>query len=175
MKDPTKLDIGGTFSMGNLSSIFATITEHWVVKGIVGLVLGINDWFFHPSHDLVTVVFVLLLLDTFTGVLKAFRNNNISSSGFFRFSLKMTLYLVMLCTGAALDRISPITGIISGLGIVATFLSLTEALSILENVASLGFAVPNKLISLLKFTQAVSGSKPHEEVSDPQAVGGKTK
>lgn len=153
MRDPTKLAYGEVFSVKNLVSIWDTVVNHWLIKGAIAVALSVNDWLFHPRHELVVAVYILICLDTLTGFLKAYRKHEVSSSGFFRFALKVIVYMVMLMTGATLDKISVIVELISSLSVVATFLAVTEAISILENSAALGFAVPTKLVKVLKFTQ----------------------
>lgn len=153
MRDYTKLAYDEVFSMEHLQQVISAILNNWWVKVLTTSAFSMYEWLFHPRHDLVTVVFLLVAFDTITGLAKAFRNHTVSSSGFFRFALKIVVYSILLATGAALDKITPLSDIISGLTLTATFLTLTEALSILENVAALGFAVPLKLVSLLKFAQ----------------------
>lgn len=165
MSDPTKLAYGEVFSVDNLMLIWEAITKNWVVKGLCALLFCVNDWFFSPRYDLIIAVYSLVALDTLTGLLKAYKNHTISSSGFFRFALKVIVYMSMLAMGGILDRISAISDLISGLSVVATFLAITESISILENSASLGFEVPGKLLKFLKFSQEVSTVKPEDKKS----------
>jgi toxin secretion/phage lysis holin len=127
--------------------------DHWVTKGLLALLFGCNDWFFHPQHDVVTIVMVLVGLDTLTGFMKAYQHQVVSSSGFFRFALKILIYFILLATGALLDKLVLIEGIIRALTVTAVFLSITEAISILENISGMGFLIPKKLLNLLKFAQ----------------------
>lgn len=165
--DPTKLNFKGVFGMSNLQKTVESICDNWAVKILVGAAISINDWFFHPRHELVEVVFVLLMFDTITGLMKAFNCHSVSSSGFFRCALKLLVYLILLATGALLDKLVPLGTLISALSIIAVFLSITESLSILENIAGLGFEIPKKLVNLLKFAQ---GS---DSIIDKKAEPGK--
>ena len=54
---------------------------------------------------------------------------------------------MLIVTGALVDKVSP-TGF--ALALMAAFLAMTEAISIMENVAQLGFPVPEKLINVLR-------------------------
>lgn len=153
VRDPTKLSYFEVFSVENLKGILSSIGDYWLTKLLVAMVLTINDWFFHPRHDVVLIVFIFILLDTVTGLLKAHRNHVVSSSGFFRFALKLTVYLILLAVGALLDKIIPGTEIVSALSIFGVFLSLTECLSVCENVSALGYSVPTKLVSGLKLAK----------------------
>lgn len=153
MRDPSQLNYGEVLSMDNLRTILSSIGDHWLTKLLVAVVLTVNDWFFHPKHDVVLIVFIFIVFDTVTGLLKAYREHTISSSGFFRFALKLTVYLILLAVGALLDKIIPGTDIVSALSIFGVFLSLTECLSICENVSALGYSVPTRLISGLKLAK----------------------
>jgi toxin secretion/phage lysis holin len=151
--DPTKLNYGRELSMENLQRLFGAIGDSWVVKLCLGTLISVNDWFFHPRHDTVTIVLAFVALDTLTGFIKAFKEQKVSSSGFFRAFVKLTVYMTMLATGALLDKLVALDALISALSIVASFLSITEAISVLENTAAIGFKVPMKLVSMLKFVQ----------------------
>jgi len=150
--DPTQLN-WKDFNMENIQRIFATIGDNWFFKVILGSLLSLNDWVFHPKHDTVTIVMAFIALDTLTGLMKAFKNGTVSSSGFFRCAVKIVVYFSLLATGALLDRVTSMDAIISALSVMATFLSTTEAISVLENAAGLGFKIPTQVIKMLKFAQ----------------------
>lgn len=176
MRDPSQINYRELVSMANLKNLYEAIVDHALLKFLVAIILSMNDWFFHPHHDVITVVSVFILLDTTTGLLKAHRNHNISSSGFFRFALKFVVYFSLLATGSLLDKVLPGTDILSFLSIMGAFLSLTESLSVLENVAGLGYAVPTKILSTLRLArkqfeeskppakEVVNKSEPKEDV-----------
>ena len=165
MRDPTKLNYTEVFGVENLQKIFSTISDHWILKLLVGLLCGVNDWFFHPNHAIVEVVSVLVLLDTVTGLLKAYRQHTISSSGFFRFALKLAVYLVLLATAALLDKVIQIPLMSDSVTLMAAFLSVTEAISIMENIGALGFAIPAYLLKILKFSQGQSSNSLADNVN----------
>lgn len=160
MLDPTRLNYKGTFGMENLQRTAASILDAWWVKLLVGLVVSVNDWFFHPNHETVEIVMALVLFDTLTGFMKAYNRSNVSSSGFFRFALKLGVYFMLLAVGSLLDKLVPFGEMLNCLSVVATFLAITESISVLENIAGLGFEVPQKLISMLKFAKGESDSAP---------------
>lgn len=139
--------------MENLQRLFGAIGDSWIIKLCLGTLISVNDWFFHPQHDTIVVVLAFVALDTFTGFLKAFKTRTVSSSGFFRSFVKLSVYMTMLATGALLDKLVALDSLISALSIIASFLSITEAISILENTAAIGFKIPMKLVTMLKFVQ----------------------
>lgn len=152
MRDPTKLNYE-VFSVENLKSILAALLDFWPIKVAAAALFSLNDFAFHPYHDKITIVVSFIALDTVTGVLKAYKNHMLSSSGFFRFALKLLVYFILLATGSLLDKALPVTDYVSALSMFVAFLSLTEALSVLENVSSLGYSVPTKILSALRFAK----------------------
>lgn len=152
----TKLDYKGVFGMDGFKTIWEAISNHWFIKGIASFIVAFIDSLlscsYLPSQETLTVIFILIIFDTVTGFAKAFKNHDVSSSGFFRFALKILVYFILLATGSILDHVVQISGV-SALTIVSAFLAITESLSILENIAGLGYAVPAKLVSLLKLTK----------------------
>lgn len=148
--DPTQLNFKEVFGLSSLKHTWFTVKDQGVLKMLAAMVMALNDWFFHPRHELVTIVLVLILFDTITGYLKAYKRDEVSSSGFFRFALKLLVYMILLGTGALLDKLTESGLPIHALSITASFLAITEAISILENISSLGFAVPGWLLNVLK-------------------------
>jgi len=151
--DPTMLNYRREFSMDNLQRLFVAISESWFFKLMLGACFSVNDWVFHPRHDTIIVVLAFVTLDTLTGALKALIRREFSSSGFFRCALKIPVYLILLMSGALLDRVVEMQSLFSALSIVAVFLSTTEAISILENIGGIGFPIPKKLMDVLRFAQ----------------------
>jgi toxin secretion/phage lysis holin len=151
-RDPTKLNYE-VLSVENIKTILANLTDYWALKALAALALSINDWFFHPRHDNLTIVCVFVLFDTITGFMKAHKNHVISSSGFFRFSVKIMVYFILMAVGSLLDKIMPVSEYVSALSIMTGFLAVTESLSVLENISALGYSVPTKVVSTLRLTK----------------------
>lgn len=152
-RDPTKLNYGEVLSVENIKTILANLTDYWGLKALAAMALSINDWFFHPRHDNLTIVCVFVLFDTITGFLKAHKNHVLSSSGFFRFSIKLLVYFILMAVGSLLDKIIPVSDYVSALSIMTGFLAVTESLSVLENISGLGYSVPTRIVSMLRLTK----------------------
>lgn len=153
MRDPTQIQWNEVLSMDSLKTVILAIGQNWWIKFFSGMLVSANDWLFHPRHDIIEIVLVFIILDTVTGVLKACKNSTVSSSGFFRFSIKVAVYMTLLAVGSLLDKLSLFGSFINPLSVVATYLALTESLSVLENIAGMGFDVPSKLVSMIKFAK----------------------
>ncbi len=150
--DPTKLDFREIFGLEGVKRFAGSAAEHGLFKTIIAVLTSINCWFFHPTHLPVEVVLILVVFDTITGFMHAYHDGEVSSSGFFRFAPKIVIYIILMATGALLDKLAE-GFVVKALTIVSTFLAMTEALSILENVSGLGYPIPKTLISILKLAR----------------------
>lgn len=92
----------------------------------------------------------LILFDSITGVLAAKRTGDkIRSAKLFRTPVKIAIYF-MLITAARIAEYS-IPEFVSYLDeVVIAFLTLTEFISVLENIGKMGYAVPKQLLTKLK-------------------------
>jgi len=122
---------------------------------------GILCTYTHVLHDgkAFVPVFALVLLDAVVGVTKAIRNGDFSwSAGFKRSGQKFMVYVVMLLASGILDTEFP--GQYAS-NTMKTFLMVTEAISIMENISALGWPVPLKILQLLKMQKG--DAKPQKE------------
>ncbi len=145
--DPTKIPYAEQFSLGNLRSVFHNIAEDAWVKAVLVVMASGFHWLFDSRTEALITISVLICLDTFTGALKAWRSDKLSSSGFFRFALKCIVYFILMATAALVDKVMPVP---FASIIMVTFLAATEAISVMENLGSMGYAVPTLLIKRLR-------------------------
>lgn len=147
--DPTKLGYSDIFSLHNIGHVIEKLAGQSMLKAIIAVALWVLNWFFGSDQELVAVVLLLVLFDTATGLLKAYKKSNISSSGFFRFALKIVVYSILMSSAALLDKLAG-SLFIKAFPVVAAFLGLTEGISIFENVSASGFAVPQWMIKAMR-------------------------
>lgn len=146
-RDPTQIDYMDHFSFTKLHTVLMQISDHAGVKaGLSAIAFGFH-WVFQGNAQGLAAVTCLIFIDTISGAFKAYKFGKLSSHGFFRFSLKCTVYLLLIATASLVDKTLPM-GFASV--IMITFLAATEAISIMENMRALGFAVPMVLVSRLK-------------------------
>lgn len=146
-RDPTQIDYLDHFSFAKLHSVLSQISDHAAMKTLFsGAAFGFQ-WVFGGNVEGLAAVTTLIFIDTISGAIKAYKAGKLSSHGFFRFSLKCTVYLLLIATASLVDKTLPV-GFASV--IMITFLAATEAISIMENMRSLGFAVPSVLVTRLK-------------------------
>jgi len=91
----------------------------------------------------------LIIFDFLTGFIGAkFSGHEITSSKVFRTSIKIVLYFMMVSAGHLTEMIDGLDFRIDEILIV--FLSVTEFVSIIENIGKMGFSVPQNLLNKLK-------------------------
>ena len=115
-------------------------------------------WVYIYGNGLVLFpVVLLLILDTITGVWKSKKLKTYSgSSGFARVLSKLFIYFIMIGLAGILDREIPGE---YAMPVMKSFILVTEAISILENISALGWPVPTKLVSILKMFDVDKGKK----------------
>lgn len=143
-----------------LKKTFIQITEYPALKALVSLGAVYIDWVFGSKKETLLIIGLLVLLDTVTGVMKAYKKCRISSASFFRTAIKCFVYFILLTTGACVDKTTPFP---FALVTMATYLSITEAISIIENLGAMGYPVPTVLVGRLK---ALRNMKPAEEAQN---------
>lgn len=93
-------------------------------------------------------VFSLVLLDAVTGIMKAIHKDDFKGSrAVYRSAQKFFVYLILISTSRILDTEFPGD---YATNTMKTFLMVTEAVSIMENIHAMGWPVPMKLVQYLK-------------------------
>ena len=133
-----------------LQSVMEQLTSHSLMKGLLSLSLLAFSWLFNDNYTGLIVVFVLIILDTGTGFIKAAKAKEVSSAGFYNFATKLLVYFILIMVGRLVDKTVPVHFASS---IVETFLAATEAISIMENLGQLGAPIPKRLLDILKVLQ----------------------
>lgn len=147
--------------------VFERLVEFFHLKLLVAIIFTFISWTFNGETEILISIALLVTFDTVTGTGIALRNKYLqkkgiytgkpeevfSSRGIYKGPVKFTAYLTMLIVSRIADRHIPIH-VFSPM--MDTFLVSTEAYSILENFAKMGFNVPTSMISKLK---ALTGIK----------------
>ncbi|WKY43510.1 phage holin family protein [Eubacteriaceae bacterium ES2] len=119
-----------------------------VIKGIFALVGSTLTVFFGGWDKALYTLLILIIFDYLTGVIRAVFARKISSSIGFHGILKKILILMMIGFSHLLDL-----NLLGGGEVLRTgaifFYSANEGISITENLAAIGFPLPEKLKSVL--------------------------
>lgn len=129
---------------------------------IVALGTGIT-WLFGTWDTALVVLVCFMVLDYFTGVLRAWTNKEISSDVGLKGIARKTVILIVLIVAVLLDRLLN-TGTWVFRTLICYFYIANEGISLLENCAGLGLPIPEKLKDAL--VQLKDGEK--KELSKEQ-------
>nr|DAP33144.1 MAG TPA: holin [Caudoviricetes sp.] len=110
---------------------------------IAALGTGIT-WLFGTWDTALVVLVCFMVLDYFTGVLRAWTNKEISSDVGLRGIARKTVILIVLIVAVLLDRLLN-TGTWVFRTLICYFYIANEGISLLENCAGLGLPIPEKL------------------------------
>jgi toxin secretion/phage lysis holin len=119
------------------------------IYGLFGI-LGLFLQMFTGMQSSYIILLALISLDTFTGIAAALRYKRFSSTGLRKFIRKVITYTLSMITVRMLEIIlNPIIITTMLSKIIIAFLAITESLSILENLTSLGVPLPPNILVLL--------------------------
>ena len=110
---------------------------------IAALGTGIT-WLFGTWDTALVVLVCFMVLDYFTGVLRAWTNKEISSDVGLKGIARKTVILIVLIVAVLLDRLLN-TGTWVFRTLICYFYIANEGISLLENCAGLGLPIPEKL------------------------------
>ena len=125
------------------------ISDFWVK--VVGTSVFVSyTFFFDALHgEALVALFFLIMADFVSGIIASFKTGvEIKSAKILRSAFKMVVYFVMVSAGFLTET--------AGLGFlpidetIIGFLAVTELISVLENVANMGYVVPKRLLNKLK-------------------------
>lgn len=119
-----------------------------LLRYIVALAGTGVTWLFGSWDMALTILVTFMVLDYATGLLRGYVNKELSSDIGLRGIARKAVIFVVLIVGVCLDRL-----INSGNWIfrtlVAYFYIANEGLSLIENCASLGLPIPDKILEAL--------------------------
>ena len=130
-----------------LKHVFSKLLDMIPMKIIIATLFTGISWVFDGKVQILATIYILIFLDTFTGVWFAVRQKSVSSRGFYRVITKCFAYFIMIVVGRLVDKNIPLP---LASPIIDAFLVTTEAVSILENLGKLQFPIPMALITKLK-------------------------
>lgn len=147
------------FNLQTCKEILYNVSDYTVAKTFTALLFCTYAYIF-KTGDVLIPVFLLVIIDSITGIMFACRQKELSSKGFSRVAMKFFVYLLLMATAGILDQEFP--------GQYATtsmksFLMMTEAISIMENIGKLGWPVPLKILQFLKMQSDAQRKKENKK------------
>ena len=106
--------------------------------------------------NLITILFILMIIDIITGIGKAVKNKNLwSRKSLLGFARKIFVFLIITVANL-LDLFMNLNGAL--VLATVTFYILNEVLSITENAGQLGVPLPDKLIEVISVVNKKSNT-----------------
>lgn len=103
----------------------------------------IKFYLFNGNVDMLHFLCLLMLLDIFTGVMKAIVNHNLfSRKSMYGYSRKMLVFVIIIIANA-MDQVMHLEGMLISTTII--FYICNELLSIVENCSQLGLPIPEAI------------------------------
>jgi len=111
------------------------------------------------GFKIVVAVILLIIIDTITGVIGAYKQNEqISSKRFFDSIVKLLLF-PMIIAAASVTETAIGTQILVLPQIVAGYLAVHEFLSIIENFGRIGYKIPQRILNKEMFDKFIGETK----------------
>ncbi len=121
-------------------SFFESLGAAAKIKLISGTVITFALSAIGKEYLAYEILFILVVIDTITGVFKGLKDKNISSRRFLRTGHKLLLYFLLILASHQLTRYAPFLVWLEHF--IVIFLAITEMISIIENAHYLGIPVP---------------------------------
>ena len=106
----------------------------------LGGIMGVMSYFLGGVDALLTVFATILVIDTITGMLKAWNNGDYQSKKFRNGFVKKSGYLLGIVLSVQLDKLMGDNGMLRNT--VITFFVTNESFSIVENLGAMGVEFP---------------------------------
>ena len=105
-----------------------------------------RTFIYSGDFNLITILFILMIIDIITGIGKAVKNKNLwSRKSLLGFARKIFIFLIITVANL-LDLFMNLNGAL--VLATVTFYILNEVLSITENAGQLGIPLPDKLLEV---------------------------
>lgn len=109
----------------------------------VGTLGSITSYLWGGLDLALKTLIILMIIDYLTGVMCAVKNKELSSKVGFRGLTKKVVILAVVAVGVSVDNVTGANGLVRAA--VIYFYASMEGISILENAARYGIAIPKKL------------------------------
>jgi toxin secretion/phage lysis holin len=124
-------------------------SSYTILKSILALALVALDFLMGNSINLYITIFVLVNLDALTGISRAIKYKNFTSSKFRNTVIKLVGYFIIVVAATKLASVLVIFEWLKFAEIVAAYICSVEFISIVENLKELGIVTPAWIIEKL--------------------------
>mgnify|MGYP000876526900 FL=1 len=129
--------------------------------GAIGVLL-VQFSFGTIGFSIIAAVIILIVINTITGLIAAYKQKDaITSKRLFDSVIKLLLF-PMIIAAASITQTALGTNILFLPQIVASYLSIHEFLSVIENFGKIGYKIPQKVLNRETLANFVADSKPNQ-------------
>lgn len=129
--------------------------------GAVGI-LVLQFSFGTIGFQIILAVILLIIIDTITGIVGAYKQKDpISSKRFFDSVIKL-IFFPMIIAAASIAQTAIGTTMLFLPQIVAGYLAMHEFLSIIENFGKIGYKIPQKILNRESLANFIADTKPNQ-------------
>ncbi|WP_315073878.1 phage holin family protein [uncultured Clostridium sp.] len=118
-------------------------------KTVIAIIGTLFTWLFGTWDTPICILVLFMVLDYGTGVIRGYINKKLSSDVGLKGIARKAIIFIVLIVAVALDRLLN-TGTWLFRSLICYFYIANEGLSLLENCASLGVPIPNKILESLE-------------------------
>lgn len=118
------------------------------ISAFFGVCAGVVAYFLGGFDAMLSVFVTILILDTFTGMLKAWNAGKYESSEFRKGMVHKISYLLGIILSTQIDKLVGSNGVLRDA--VITFFIFNESMSIIENIGEMGVDFPPILTNAIK-------------------------
>jgi len=144
------------FKLERFKDILDKVLSDFNLKVILSGLSFVGEFIFKAHQEALLTVFLLIILDTVTGLIRAAKKQDVASRDFFRVTVKLVIYSILMAVASLVDKALPVA---MAMPVMYTFLAATEGLSIVENIKEAGYPVPTKIVDILKVSKEDAGKK----------------
>lgn len=111
------------------------------------------------GFQIVAAVIMLIIIDTITGVIAAYKQKNVISSKRFFDSVVKLLLFPLIIAAASITQTGIGTTLLFLPQLVAGYLAMHEFLSIVENFGRIGYKIPQKVLNKQTLSNFIADNK----------------
>ena len=135
-----------------------SLWSHFFSKTIISFFLAIASFLVGPeNYNSLIILGVLIVMDLVSGITVCLKKGqSIESRKIFKTAAKAFVYLIIFSAAHLTEVVTHLGFITTG---VLSFLSITELISVVENMAKMGYAVPQKMLNQLRDSDSKTQNK----------------
>ena len=133
-----------------MGAMYSSASLYLSTKGLLSIFVIVGAVLFGTeNYHILGLLGILVVIDMITGVMASIKlGHSISSRRILKTATKVTVYLLFFSAAHLTGSIVPPMEAIIVNGVIS-FLAITEFISVIENIAKMGYSIPRRLLNQL--------------------------